>query len=167
MDHPPITRDANGRCDITAGERTILTLSAQGKSIDEIAALLHLPAARVREQSRSAIVKLGARTYTQAVATAMLDCQFIAAIARSDTQLNSGLLSAREREVLSLSAQGRSMEEIAAELGVSIARVREHGRTATTKLGARTYTQAVVAAIHEQLIPTPVMPINQVPRTPP
>lgn len=160
MGHSPI---AHG-LDISASEREILTLSAQGKSIDEIAALLHLPTARIREHSRSATLKLCARTYTHAVVTAMRECERFAVHTMSKTQLNSAGLSEREREVLSLSAQGNSMEEIAAALGVSMARVREHSRIATLKLGARTYIQAVVMAIHHQLIKVETMSTEQAPR---
>jgi DNA-binding CsgD family transcriptional regulator len=97
-------------------------------------------------------LKLGARTYTHAVVTAMRECELFAALSMSEAQLNSAELSEREREVLSLSAQGNSMEEIAVALGVSVARVREHSRTATLKLGARTYVQAVAAAMRKRLI---------------
>jgi len=51
-------------------------------------------------------------------------------------------LTAREREVLGLLAEGDSGPEIAARLFISLETVRTHIRNATTKLGARTRVQA-------------------------
>ena len=56
-------------------------------------------------------------------------------------------LSRREREVFRLLAEGLSGEEIAARLYLSPETVRTHIRNGMTKLGARTRTQAVVAAL--------------------
>ena len=56
-------------------------------------------------------------------------------------------LSKREREVFRLLADGLSGEEIAERLYLSPETVRTHVRNGMTKLGARTRTQAVVAAI--------------------
>ena len=56
-------------------------------------------------------------------------------------------LSRREREVFRLLADGLSGEEIAARLYLSPETVRTHIRNGMTKLGARTRTQAVVAAV--------------------
>jgi DNA-binding NarL/FixJ family response regulator len=61
------------RKSISTREKEILALSAAGKSMDEIAHLLHISLSSVREHSRSATLKLGARTLVQAVATAMRD----------------------------------------------------------------------------------------------
>jgi DNA-binding NarL/FixJ family response regulator len=56
----------------------------------------------------------------------------------------AGPLSPREHEVLGLVAEGLSSERIAARLGVTRATVETQVRTAMTKLGARTRTQAAV-----------------------
>jgi DNA-binding NarL/FixJ family response regulator len=61
-------------------------------------------------------------------------------------------LSNREKEVLTLSAAGRSMDEIAHVLKISLSSVREHSRAATLKLSARTLTQAVATAMREGII---------------
>jgi DNA-binding NarL/FixJ family response regulator len=55
-------------------------------------------------------------------------------------------VTAREREVLELVACGRTNEEIAAELHVSMATVKTHVGRLLHKVGARDRTQLVVAA---------------------
>jgi DNA-binding NarL/FixJ family response regulator len=61
-------------------------------------------------------------------------------------------LTERERAVLGLLANGRSHEEIGAELGISIETVRTHLRKASDRLGAATRTQAVATALRLGLI---------------
>ncbi|MEA2495128.1 MAG: hypothetical protein QOJ29_3039 [Thermoleophilaceae bacterium] len=56
------------------------------------------------------------------------------------------VLSPREREVLSLLAEGLAAQQIADRLGVSALTVRTHVRNAKAKLGARTTSQAIAIA---------------------
>jgi DNA-binding NarL/FixJ family response regulator len=61
-------------------------------------------------------------------------------------------LSAREREILAMLADGESNREIAAKLYISTETVRTHVRNAMRKLDADTRTQAVALAIRQRLI---------------
>jgi DNA-binding NarL/FixJ family response regulator len=61
-------------------------------------------------------------------------------------------LSNREREILSMLADGVANKEIAARLFLSPETVRTHVRNAMRKLDADTRTQAVALAIRERLI---------------
>lgn len=57
-----------------------------------------------------------------------------------------------ELEVLTLSANGKSAEEIAASLKVSKSSVRNYLIVAARKLGARNTAHAVAIAVHRGLI---------------
>lgn len=61
-------------------------------------------------------------------------------------------LTPRERDVLSLLAEGLSNDEIGVRLAISAETVRSHTRKAMTKLGAMTRTQAVATALRRRMI---------------
>lgn len=61
-------------------------------------------------------------------------------------------LSAREKQVLALVAEGLSNEEIAEQLTISQATVRHHVSACISKLGAANRTQAAVLAVKHKLI---------------
>ena len=69
-------------------------------------------------------------------------------------------LSPQETRVLNLLAWGYTPIEVAADMGVSVAWVRELAYSARDKLGARTMFETAVIATHTGLItediPTPV-----------
>jgi DNA-binding NarL/FixJ family response regulator len=69
---------------------------------------------------------------------------------RSDARLE--VLTAREREVMALAAEGRSNSEIAQQLVVSPLTVRTHIQRAMTKLHARDRAQLVVIAYQTGLV---------------
>jgi LuxR family transcriptional regulator, quorum-sensing system regulator BjaR1 len=61
-------------------------------------------------------------------------------------------LTGREREVLTLLAQGLQLDEIGNRLGIGSETVRTHVRKATSRLGAANRTHAVAIAIRHKLI---------------
>ena len=63
-------------------------------------------------------------------------------------------LTNREREVMTLAADGKSNDEIATELHLSVLTVRTHVQRAMTKLGARDRAQLVVLAYKNGLAPS-------------
>lgn len=62
------------------------------------------------------------------------------------------VLTARERQVLTLLADGRSNDAVGVELGISAETVRTHLRKAMAKLDADNRTQAVATALRHSLI---------------
>ena len=64
----------------------------------------------------------------------------------------TGVLSARECEVLGLMVQGRSNQEIGEELGIARNTVKNHVRSVLTKLGVRNRVQAVAYAVSQGLV---------------
>jgi DNA-binding NarL/FixJ family response regulator len=71
-------------------------------------------------------------------------------VATPDTRL--GLLTPREREVLTLLGRGRSNPEIAAALYVSETTVKTHVQRILAKLGLRDRIQAVIFAYEAGVI---------------
>jgi two-component system nitrate/nitrite response regulator NarL len=64
----------------------------------------------------------------------------------------AGRLTARERDVLRLLAEGLTHDQIGARLLIAGETVRTHSRKAADRLGARTRTQAVASAIRLGLV---------------
>jgi DNA-binding NarL/FixJ family response regulator len=70
-------------------------------------------------------------------------------------QIGLNSLTAREREILTLVAQGHSNREIAARLVISERTARTHVSNVLTKLQLASRTQAALLAIREGLIAPP------------
>jgi DNA-binding NarL/FixJ family response regulator len=87
-------------------------------------------------------------------ATRALITQFLAT-PQPDTTHDLTVLTAREREVMALAADGKSNTEIAHHLVVSPLTVRTHIQRAMTKLHARDRAQLVVIAYQTGLVRPP------------
>ena len=68
------------------------------------------------------------------------------------TEVDDVHLTGREREVLTLLAQGLQLDDIAERLGIGSETVRTHLRKASERLGAANRTHAVAIAIRRKLI---------------
>ena len=68
------------------------------------------------------------------------------------TEIGEVRLTGRERDALTLLAQGLQLEEIAARLCIGSETVRTHVRKAGERLGAANRTHAVAIAIRRKLI---------------
>ena len=82
-----------------------------------------------------------------------------------DGRRRSGDLTARERQIIGLLAEGMTGAQIAAELYLSPETVRTHIRNAMARLGAATRSQAVAIALEQQEIAPVASPGEQ--RDPP
>jgi two-component system response regulator DevR len=71
---------------------------------------------------------------------------------RRQTETQRESLTAREKEVLRLMAEGHSSRDIASKLGISYATVRTHIRSLDAKLGVHSKVQAIVKARELALI---------------
>jgi DNA-binding NarL/FixJ family response regulator len=60
-------------------------------------------------------------------------------------------LSAREREVLDLAAEGMTTSQIAGHLSISTLTVRTHFKNIYPKLGVNSRTEAVIFAIQHKM----------------
>jgi len=92
------------------------------------------------------------------LATRTLISRFLATpapSARLATPDRLGVLTAREREIMAMAAEGHSNDEIAEQLYVSPLTVRTHVHRAMTKLDARDRAQLVVMAYQSGLVQAP------------
>lgn len=64
--------------------------------------------------------------------------------------MDDGLLTARQKEVVALLAQGRAYKEIAVELDLSVETVRQHIKDIYRKLQVHSKTQAAIKVLKEK-----------------
>jgi len=102
--------------------------------------------------------EIAAALHAAAGGEVFLDAAVARRLAQEIRAPRSGLraLTAREREILQLVAEGRSNKEIAAELVISERTARTHVSNLLGKLGLASRTQAALLAIREGLVPPSV-----------
>jgi DNA-binding NarL/FixJ family response regulator len=71
--------------------------------------------------------------------------------------LRRNLLTAREREVMRLLAEGRTVREAASKLGLSVKTVEAHKFNLMRKLDIHNKAQLVTAAIQQKILPLPTL----------
>jgi DNA-binding NarL/FixJ family response regulator len=99
------------------------------------------------------VAELAAAIRAAVHGAAVFPADLLASVARrTATGKTTGDLTAREREVLNLLAQGCSTDEIQQQLFLSQHTVRNHVRNVLNKLGARTKLEAVVTAARAGLV---------------
>ena len=64
----------------------------------------------------------------------------------------TGVLSAREQEIVQLLAEGRSNKEVARALGISVATAETHRSNVMRKIGARSLAELVRFAVRNKII---------------
>jgi DNA-binding NarL/FixJ family response regulator len=125
---------------LTPRQRETLAAALDGDATGDVAARLGLSEVTVRRHLSEALQRLGADGRDAfSVPAPVLHAE----PARND----AGQLSAREREVLRLTADGLTNREIAGRLVVAETTVKNHIARITQRLGARSRTAAVALAI--------------------
>jgi DNA-binding NarL/FixJ family response regulator len=131
----------------------VVVLTSFGE-IERVHAALHVGAAGylLKDAGPGEIV---AALHAAARGEVFLDAAVARRLAQEIRAPRSGLraLTAREREILRLVAEGRSNKEIAAELVISERTARTHVSNLLGKLGLASRTQAALLAIREGLVP--------------
>ena len=70
----------------------------------------------------------------------------------SDTQPKAGRLTARQREIVQLLAEGKSSKEVAVALGLSVKTAETHRANIMRKLQLHTVSELVRYAVRNQII---------------
>jgi DNA-binding NarL/FixJ family response regulator len=111
--------------------------------------LKNTPAEQLVEAIR--VVAAGDSLLAPSVTRRLIE-EFVRQRRRGDPPPELGTLTAREREVLELLAQGRTNAEISAELVVSRGTTKTHVARVLQKLGLRDRVQAVIFAYEHGLV---------------
>ena len=132
---------------LTMREHEVLRRIADGQSTRQIAKDLAIASSTARTHANNVLVKLGARSRIQAVATASLPPPAIAAPTRSSCRCRGepdplATLTRREREVLACMVEGLTQAAAADRLCLSPHTVRTHSRSILSKLGVHSALEA-------------------------
>lgn len=91
--------------------------------------------------------------FTGKVSAALREA-FLRSMSGQQSRSPSAFLSAREREIVQLLAEGRSNKEVAASLGISVKTVETHRATIMHKLGVNSIVDLVHYAVRNNIIST-------------
>jgi len=93
------------------------------------------------------------RTFFAAhVAKTVMDGYLSKNSASSNQKPTSGTLTAREREIVQLLAEGRSSKEVACQLNLAVKTAETHRSKITRKLGLHSITELVLYAVRNNII---------------
>lgn len=123
---------------LTTREREVLRRITDGQSTSQIAKELAIASSTARTHTSNVLVKLGARSRIQAVATASPP-PLIAEPPQPDPL---AALTRREREVLACMVEGLTQAATAERLFLSPHTVRTHARNILSKLGVHSALEA-------------------------
>lgn len=123
---------------LTLRERQVLHRIADGQSTNQIAKDLAIASSTARTHANNVLVKLGARSRLEAVATASPPPP----IAPPPEPDPVAALTRREREVLACMVAGLTQAAMAERLSLSPHTVRTHARNILSKLGVHSTLEA-------------------------
>jgi DNA-binding CsgD family transcriptional regulator len=133
--------DESWSCDVCANVTPDIDTTTFGAVIAVVAAgLTVMPRPPALTSLQAEVGRNGAGAWAEAAADA------------EETGLNEPPLTAREREVLALLAEGASNKAIARALGVSVHTAKFHVAALTEKLGAKGRVEAVAIAIRSGFV---------------
>jgi DNA-binding CsgD family transcriptional regulator len=124
---------------LTRREREVLRRITDGQSTSQIAKELAIASSTARTHTNNVLLKLGARSRIQAVATASPPPPLIVAPPEPDLL---AALTRREREVLACMVEGMTQTATAERLFLSPHTVRTHARNILSKLGVHSALEA-------------------------
>ena len=89
--------------------------------------------------------------FTSHVSEAMLDSFLRQAAAPEETRPSTGTITAREREIVQLLAEGKSNKKISSMLGISVKTVEAHRAAIMRKIGAKSVVDIVRYAVRNKI----------------
>lgn len=96
-------------------------------------------------------VLLGKSYFSPAIAKTLLE-DYVLYLRQRGLEDSYDLLTAREKEVLQLLAEGRANKEVAALLGLSVTTVETHRNNLMQKLGLHSTAEIVLYAVRKRII---------------
>ena len=89
--------------------------------------------------------------FTSHVSEAMLESFLRQAAAPEETRASTGTITAREREIVQLLAEGKSNKKISSMLGISVKTVEAHRAAIMRKIGAKSVVDIVRYAVRNKI----------------